>query len=65
MADICSGVVLGVKRDESEGDPWIWRGESYSVKKAYHVLVEEEEDEYDWVGYVWNKLIPSNMLILV
>jgi hypothetical protein len=34
MVDVCSGLVLGVRRAESEGDCWKWREESYTVKEA-------------------------------
>jgi hypothetical protein len=40
MVDICSGLVLGARRDESEIDFWKWREESYTVKEVYQVLIE-------------------------
>jgi hypothetical protein len=40
MVDICSGLVLGARRDESEIDCWKWREESYTVKEVYQVLIE-------------------------
>ncbi|MCI84984.1 hypothetical protein A2U01_0106262, partial [Trifolium medium] len=40
MVDVCSGLVLGVRRAESEGDCWKWREESYTVKDDYHLLIE-------------------------
>ncbi|PNX87128.1 hypothetical protein L195_g043214, partial [Trifolium pratense] len=62
----CSGLVLGVKRVESEGDCWKWGDDSYSVKDAYHLLTEGEEDEVEceWFKDVWNQPIPSNMSTL-
>ncbi|PNY15025.1 hypothetical protein L195_g011715 [Trifolium pratense] len=50
MVEVCSGLVLGVKRAECEGDCWKWVDDSYSVKEAYHLLIEGEEgnEECDW-----------------
>ncbi|MCH80610.1 GDP-mannose transporter [Trifolium medium] len=62
--EVCSGLVLGVKRVESEGDCWKWGEEVYSVKEAYHSLIDEEEEEQDWYKDVWNQLILSNMSML-
>jgi hypothetical protein len=42
MVDICSGLVYGVRRAESEGDCWKWSEESYTVKETYHLLIERE-----------------------
>jgi hypothetical protein len=67
IVEVCSGLVLGVKRVESEGDSWKWRDDAYSVKVAYQSLIddeEEEEEEHDWYKDVWNQLIPSNMSML-
>ncbi|MCI01762.1 H+-transporting two-sector ATPase alpha/beta subunit central, partial [Trifolium medium] len=65
MVEVCSGLVLGVKRVESKGDGWKWREEEYTVKEAYNLLIEkEEEEEQDWFKDVWNQLIPSNMSTL-
>ncbi|MCH79507.1 hypothetical protein A2U01_0000257 [Trifolium medium] len=64
MEEVCSGLVLGVKRVESEGDCWKWRDEVYLLKEAYHSLIDEEEEEQDWYKDVWNQLIPSNMSML-
>ncbi|MCI28848.1 cytochrome P450, partial [Trifolium medium] len=68
--EVCSGLVFGVQRVESEGDCWKWREEEYSVKEAYQLLIEdkeeeeEEEEDQDWYKEVWNQLIPSNMSTL-
>jgi hypothetical protein len=66
MVEICSGLVLEIKRTESDGDCWRWGKGHYSVKDAYFLISEgEEEEECDWVKDVWNQFIPSNMSILV
>ncbi|MCI09895.1 receptor-like kinase [Trifolium medium] len=67
MVEVCSGLALGVRRAESEGDCWKWREESFTVKEAYQLLIEgeEEDEECDWARDVWNQLVPSNMSTLV
>ncbi|GAU43853.1 hypothetical protein TSUD_174720 [Trifolium subterraneum] len=37
MVEVCSGLVLEVKRTES--DCWKWMDDIYSVKEAYHLLI--------------------------
>jgi hypothetical protein len=67
MVDVCSGLVLGVRRTKSEGDCWKWREELYTVKEACQLLLkgEEGDEDCDWARDVWNQLIPSNMSTLV
>ncbi|GAU15807.1 hypothetical protein TSUD_236230 [Trifolium subterraneum] len=66
MVEVCSGLVLGVKRAESVGDEWKWGEEDYSIKEAYQLLTEGEGEEEggDWFKDVWNQLIPSNLSTL-
>ncbi|MCI22211.1 hypothetical protein A2U01_0043387, partial [Trifolium medium] len=57
MVEVCSGLVFSVKRAVGEGDSWKWKEESYSVKEAYQVIKEGEEDcevECEWYRDVWN-----------
>jgi hypothetical protein len=68
MVEVCSALVFSVKMSVSEGDSWKWGEESYTVKEAYQVIKEGEEDgepECVWYRDVWNKLIPLNMSTLV
>ncbi|GAU51064.1 hypothetical protein TSUD_300060 [Trifolium subterraneum] len=64
--EVCNGLVLRVKRVENGGDGWKWGKDEYSVKEAYQLLTEGEEEEEvrDWFKDVWNQLIPSNLLTL-
>ncbi|MCI85659.1 hypothetical protein A2U01_0106938, partial [Trifolium medium] len=49
MVEVCSGLVLGVKRVESEGDCWKWGEEDYTVKETYNLPSEKEDEEVqDW-----------------
>ncbi|GAU45257.1 hypothetical protein TSUD_291410 [Trifolium subterraneum] len=45
MVEVCSGLVLNVKRSDGEGDSWKWGEESYSVNEAYQMIKEGEENE--------------------
>ncbi|MCI67617.1 hypothetical protein A2U01_0088876, partial [Trifolium medium] len=65
MAEVCSGLVLGVVRKEEDEDRWQWGGERYSVKNAYLYLTEDECEEPGWVKEVWSSLILTRMSILV
>jgi hypothetical protein len=68
MVEVCSGLVFNVKRTVGEGDCWKWGDESYTVKEAYQMLKEWEEDgehECVWHRDVWDHLIPSNLSTLV
>ncbi|GAU31775.1 hypothetical protein TSUD_22210 [Trifolium subterraneum] len=42
MVEVCSGLVLGLRRAESEGDYRKWREGTYTFKEAYHLLTEGE-----------------------
>jgi hypothetical protein len=68
MVEVCEGVVLSVKRRDGEEDCWKWRDENYTVKEAYRVIKEGDEEgetKCEWYKDVWNQLIPSNMSTLV
>jgi hypothetical protein len=67
MVEVCEGVVLSVKRRDGEEDCWKWRDENYTVKEAYRVIKEGDEEgetKCEWYKDVWNQLIPSNMSTL-